>query len=114
MIGRLWSTLIGVNYNFDTMFRKNFGNNYYQLQVEYLLNDLLKINNNRFSFISSSDNRQILFIFLFDLYDYDKNMKLRVFQSNINEYKMVKEFSSVIYNNYLVFTSTVIDKEQTN
>ena len=25
---------------------------------------------------------------------------------------MVKEFSSVVFNNYLVFTSTVIDKDQ--
>ena len=113
MVGRIVSS-DGVNYSFNSMFRKNFGNNYYYLQAEYLLNDIIKINDNRFSFISSSNDRQVLYIFLFDLYNEDKNMKLRVFQFNINDYKMVKEFSSVVFNNYLVFTSTVIDKDQTN
>ena len=94
------------------MLRKNFDNKYYKFQAEYFLNDIIKINDNRFSFISSSDNRNELYIFLFDLYNEDKNMKLRVFRLNINDYKMVKEFSSVVFNNYLVFTSTVIDKDQ--
>ena len=101
-------------YTFNSLFRKNFDNNYYYLQAEYLLNDIIKINDNRYCFISSSDGRQQLYIYLFDLYNEDKNMKLRIFKSNINDYKMVKEFSSVIFNGYLVFTSTVIDKNQNN
>ena len=62
------------------MLRKNVDNKYYKFQAEYFLNDIIKINDNRFSFISSSDNRNELYIFLFDLYNEDKNMKLRVFR----------------------------------
>ena len=112
IVGKIEPVDNAQNYSFNSLFRKNFGNDYYYLQAEYLLNDIIKMNDNRFCFISSSDGRQELYIYLFDLYNEDKNINLRIFKSSINDYKMVKEFSSVIYSNYLVFTSTVIDKNQ--
>lgn len=45
------------NYSFNQLFGKNFGSSYFPLQAEYLLNDIIKINDNRFCFISSSDGR---------------------------------------------------------
>ena len=81
----------------------------YDFQTTILLNDLIKINDNRFSFITFiKDNPTILYILLFDLYNNDNNLKIRIYKLNLYKYKMITEFTSTIYNNYLVFTSTVI------
>ena len=81
----------------------------YNFQTNLLLNDLIKINDNRFSFITTSTDRTHLYILLFDLYNNDSNLKIRVYKPNLSNYIFVKELATVIYNNYLVFSSTVVD-----
>ena len=77
----------------------------YNFQTNLLLNDLIKINDNRFSFITTSTDRTHLYILLFDLYNNDSNLKIRVYKPNLSNYIFVKELATVIYNNYLVFSS---------
>ena len=81
----------------------------YNFQTNLLLNDLIKINDNRFSFITTSTERTQLYVLLFDLYNNDLNLKIRVYKPNLSNYKHVKEMATIIYNNYLVFSSTVVD-----
>ena len=81
----------------------------YKFQSDILKNDLIKIHNKRFSFISSSSDNSTLYILLFDLYNHYKNMKTRVYKINIYNYynyKLAYEFSSILFNNNLVFSST--------
>jgi len=80
----------------------------------YLLNDLIRINDNRFAFISVSSEKTIFYIFIFDLYDSYNKMKIRIYQPILNKYKYVKEISTAIYNNYLAFSSTVILSSSSN
>ena len=81
----------------------------FNFQTNLLLNDLIKINDNRFSFITTSTDRTQLYVLLFDLYKNDSNLKIRIYKPNLTNYKYVKELATVIYNNYLVFSSTVVD-----
>ena len=76
-----------------------------------LLNDLAKINDNRFSFVTTSKNNNIIYILLFDIFNSDKNLKIRIYKPNLNNYKFIFELSTIIYNNYLVFSSTVINSD---
>ena len=58
-----------------------------------LLNDLIKINDKRFSLISSSKNKLILYVILFDLYIYN--------------YKIFSDISTIMFNNYLTLSMSV-------
>ena len=76
----------------------------YQYNTLPLLNDVIKINNKRFSFISTSQERLILYILLFDLYNNNKNIKIRFYKINIfnlYNYKIYNELSAINYNNYI-------------
>ena len=78
--------------------------NEYQYNTFPLLNDLIKINNKRFSFISTSEDRLLLYIILFDLYNNYENIKIRFYTINIfnlYNYKIYNELSAINYNNYL-------------
>ena len=96
---------INNDYSFSNKFTKKITEYYFQNDL--LLNDLIKINDNRFSFITSSFNKTILYILLFDLYNNDKDMKIRIYENNLLNIKLFKELSTIIYNNYLLFTSTI-------
>jgi len=95
------------NYGFTSKITKEITE--YNYQTSLLLNDLIKINDNRFSFITTSTDFTQLYILLFDLYNNDSNLKIRVYKPNISNYKYVKELATIMYNNYLVFSSTVVD-----
>ena len=98
---------INDNYSYTNKITKEITE--YNFQTNLLLNDLIKINDNRFSFITTSTERTQLYVLLFDLYNNDSNLKIRVFKPNLSNYKHVKEMATTIYNNYLVFSSTVVD-----
>ena len=75
-----------------------------------LLNDLLKISNKKFTSIISSRNRNILYILLFEFYNNNKNIKIRTYKIDLYElynYKIYLELSGILYNNYLVLSSSV-------
>ena len=98
---------INNDYVFTSIIKKEITE--YNFQTNLLLNDLIKINDNRFSFITTSTNFTQLYIILFDLYNNDSNLKIRVYKPNLSNYKFVKELATTIYNNYLVFSSSVVD-----
>ena len=82
--------------------------NSYSFDTSITLNDFLKMNNERLIFISTL-SFTTLYILIFDLYNNYNNMKIRVYNIELTNYKTVKEFSAFIYNDYfLAFTSTVV------
>ena len=101
------------NYNFSLKIKKQI-EEYNFVPTRYILNDLIKINDNRFAFITVSSDQFVLYILIFDLYDSYSKMKIRIYQPNLNKYKYVKEISTTIYNNYLAFSSTVILSSSSN
>ena len=87
----------------------------YEYNTDPLLNDIIKLNNKRFSFISSSPDRLILYIVLFDLYNNNQNIKIRFYKINIYNlynYKIHKELSSILYNNFLALSLSVCNSLQ--
>ena len=48
-----------------------------------LLNDMIKINDKRFSFIYSSNDKLNLYIILFDFYNNDRSIKERIYKINL-------------------------------
>ena len=95
------------DFNFESIIKKQI-NGYDFIPKGFLLNDLIRINDNRFAFITVSYNQTSLYILIFDLYDNYNKMKIRIYQPNLNKYKYVKEMATAMYNDYLVFSSTVI------
>ena len=78
-----------------------------QFNTQPLLNDLIKINDKRFSLISSSKDKLVLYIILFDLYNNGQNIKIRLYKIDINNlynYKIFSDISSIMYNNYLTLS----------
>ena len=76
---------------------------------EPLLNDAIKINDKRFSFIASSNDREKLFIILFDFYNDYNSIKTRLYKIEITKlynYRIYREISTILYNNYLVLSSS--------
>ena len=89
--------------------------NKYELNTDPLLNDLIKINNKRFCFISTSYERYVLYVILFDLYNNDNNIKIRYYTINIYDlyyYRIFKDLSSIIYNSYLALSLSVCNSNQ--
>ena len=81
-----------------------------QFNTEPLLNDLIKINEKRFSLISCSKNKLILYVNLFDLYNSRKNIKIRLFKIDIYKlynYKIFSDISPIMFNNYLALSMSV-------
>ena len=86
----------------------------YNFQALISLNDLIKLNSNRFILVTSSDDYQTLFILLFDIYNNYQNMKIRIYNAYLTEYIISKELSTIIYNDLLILTSTAIDSKNTS
>jgi hypothetical protein len=87
----------------------------YELNNNCLLNDLTKINDNRFSLISTSNNKTFLYITLFDLYNNDLNLKIRFYiidLFNLYNYKLFRDLSSIKFNNLLTISMSVCNSLQ--
>ena len=98
------------NYSFSKILTKNINN--YSFDTSILLNDLVKINDERFSFISiSSNDPSIIYILLFDLYKEYTQMKIRVYTSKLYKYKINKELEASLYNNHLALSFTILKNE---
>jgi len=79
---------------------------------EPMVNDLIKINDNRFCFITSSYNKKQLFILLFDFFNSDNNIKARIYKFylyDLYNYKINTEISSILYNNYITISLSVYE-----
>ena len=93
----------------------NYNNNGICLNHEVLYNDCLKINEERIIFISKSNNNSSeLYILLYDLYNDYNNLKIRIYKSIFYKYKIYSELTSIIYNDYLVFSSTMVNSDEDN
>ena len=101
------------NNTFQTIFFKEFNN--YSFYIEECLNDFIKINDERLASCSVNvDQPKYFQIFIFDLYNNYQSIKIRVYSLYISDYKINKELSLALYNNYLVFSSTVTDENEYN
>ena len=101
----------GSSYNLTSKIEKNI--NDFSFETNITLNDFSKIDENRLVFISTT-RFSTLYILFFDLYNNYEYMKIRVYYYDLSIYKLVKEFSVFIYNNYLAFTSTVVTTSSTS
>ena len=67
-------------------------------------NDIFRINENRFIFISSLPSNEYFLILLFDLYNNDKSLAIRKFLFNLDGYKMNKNLRLFNYRNFVGFS----------
>jgi len=85
----------------------------YNVEIDFdkdnRLNDFIEIRKNKLAYIGKSDDT-IFSIVLFDIYNDFKNMKVRLFQFDLEEHKIETEFESFLYNDYLAISSTVSNK----
>ena len=107
------------NNQFINMFEMNFEYiiSSYEFNNEPLLNDLIKINDNRFSLISASHDKTQLYITLFDLYNNDLNIKIRFYKIdlfNLYKYVIFNDLTSIIYNNLLTVSMSTCNTAQCN
>ena len=80
--------------------------NKYNFQTNITFNDFVKINNKRVAFISTVEFTT-LYILIFDLYNNYTSVQIRVYNHQLTNYKVTLEFSAFVYNDYLVFSSTL-------
>ena len=87
----------------------------YQFNGYPHLNDLVKINNKRFSYISTSKDKIILYIILFDLYNNNEKINIRyykIYLFDLYNYKIYLDLTSIVYNNFLVISMSVCNSLQ--
>ena len=93
------------NYNYIIM--KNLNINIFP--GHQLLNDLIKLNDERLVFFSANDCK-LYFLFI-DLYNNYLNIKFRFYAYESSIYKFDIELSGHNYNNYFIFSITSLKKE---
>ena len=104
---------ISNTYSFTEKFDFNL-NSLVDLNTGPILNDMIKINEKRFSFISSSNDREKLYIILFDFYDNDRKIKERIYKINLYDlynYKIYRELTTILYNNFLTLSASACNTE---
>ena len=78
---------------------------------DIILNEFIKIDNERFAFISTkkpnNDNFK-LYILLYDLYDDYSKMKIREYNYDLDNYQLRKESTAYVFNGFLIFSSTAV------
>ena len=96
--------------------RLTFTDDRYYLDYDILLNDLIKIDNNRLVLLSTKNSNE-LYIILYDLYNWYSGLKVRYYNFGfVNEKisQFSKELSGFIYNEFLTFTATVLPPGSSN
>ena len=74
------------------------------LKNNYNLNDFIKINDNRFVFISTLTNLKQISLFIFDLYNNDKNIITRHYYLDLERYNMNSNLRLFLFKNFLGFS----------
>ena len=86
---------------------KNYGEikvNKMSFNSHAMTNDIIKLNDNKFCFISTSSNKQSLIIVIFNIYDNDNYMTIRYYSYDMYEkYGIIffKDLRAFSFNNYL-------------
>ena len=77
---------------------------------DVIFNEFIKINNERLAFFSTKKSGSIyeLHILLYDLYNSYLNIKIRPYYFNLNIYQPKKELTAYTFNDFLIFSSTVV------
>ena len=97
---------INNNNSFSEILSKSI--NEYNFQTEVRMNDLVKLNEERLAFLAFKENAfSILTILLFDFYNDYKNLNIREFEISLGNLEAFIEITGNIFNNILVFSSTV-------
>ena len=80
------------------------------------MNDFIKLDEKRACFISTEGNPEDpvrkLYLFLFDLYDNYKSMKMRMYTYDLADYIFIKDISVSSYNGLLVLDATSLIKKE--
>ena len=82
----------------------------YSFISDIILNEFIKINNERLVFISTktANSRFELEILLYDLYNTYTQMKIRKYYYDLDIYQLRKELTAYVFNGFLVFSSTAV------
>ena len=75
------------------------------------LNDLIKINENRFASISSLEDKKRVLIYLFDLYNNDKSIIIRKYKLDLEGRDIYSNLRLFLFRNYLGFNYCYGNKE---
>ena len=101
----------------SSQFKEKFSHEFssYSFYTEEILNDFIKINDERLAYLGVIVNEPTKFkILLIDLYNNYQNLIIRAFNIELENYKINTEIVLSIYNNYLVLSSTVTNKNVEN
>ena len=111
-------------YDFEILHSRNFdSNNFYcELHQDIQTNGLYKLDDNRLVLfapenLGSDDNKiesRTMHMFLFDLYNNYAGLKVREYKFVYPEKRFAKEIDASLYNGYIVFTSTISNKDQSD
>ena len=103
--------LISTNrYGLNTIQSININNQDINSFYEYC--DLIKINDNRFLFASSSNDKSILLLLIFDLFNNNKNIFIRKYNIYLQLYNLEYYIGlrALTFNNYIGLTFSCINK----
>ena len=111
-------------YDFEILHSRNFDSNdfYCELHQDIQTNGLYKLDDNRLVLfapenLGSDDNKiesRTMHMFLFDLYNNYAGLKVREYKFVYPEKRFAKEIDASLYNGYIVFTSTISNKDQSD
>ena len=103
------STLVETSgqYSFSNIIEKETT---YSFISDIILNEFIKINNERLVFISTktANSRFELEILLYDLYNSYTRMKIRKYYYDLDIYQLRKELTAYVFNGFLIFSSTTV------
>ena len=88
----------------------------YQFISDILLNDIIKINENKIVFSATLQDRETLYIIVLNIFG-DINIKIRYYSIklfSLYHYKIYKELRIHNYNNFIAFSSSYCPNEQCN
>ena len=95
-----------IEYSSTFKSKLNFYFSSQSFEYDNSLNDFIKITNNRLAYIGKSDT-SIFCIILLDIYNNAQNMKIRIFNFDLIDHNINKEFEAIKFNNFLAISSTV-------
>ena len=75
------------------------------------LNDIIRINDNRFAFISTLTNKLYVLVFLFDLYADDQNLIIRIYLFHFDGYTIYSNLRLFLFKDFIGFNYCYGTKE---
>ena len=100
------------NYKYNLKEIQSININNYDINSFYEYCDLIKINDDRFLFTSSSNDKSILLLLIFDLFNNNKNIFIRKYNIYLKLYNFEYYIGlrGLVFNNYIGLTFSCINK----